>query len=272
MKKSLVFVMMLMVFVACGPKQRVMQKVQGGDLPAKVAILPCINVTNDILGGFVIRNLVHKELTEKYKNYEVQDIVYTDEMLATKGITDGALLGALNNLEICQLLGVDGLIYVDVYDMGMKILPFYHSRYVDFQVRMFNFNRLVWQKPVNIANRVMDLDGAMDAINQVSSGDYKSALENAGTSVGVQALVKVGVATLMEHELKPEFLMGIEEVYRALPYGNSENMKYRKKAEEKLAILNAQKEKEEVLTLGDEVEAEEVLVDVGETGLTTVLD
>lgn len=272
MKKSIIFIIILVLFVSCGTKQRVMQKVQGGDLPAKVAILPSINLTNDILGGFVIRNLIHKELNEKNKNYEIQDIQYTDELLATKGITDGALLSAMSNLELCQLLEVDGLVYIDVYDMGMKILPFYHSRYVDFQVRLFNFNRLVWQKPVNIANRVMDFDGAMDAIDQVSSGKYGDALENVGTSIGVQAAVKIGVATIMEHELKPEFMMGIEEFYRELPYGNSQNEEYKVKAQNKLDVLNSQKVNEEKLTFGDEEECEEILVDINQTGFTEILD
>jgi|GEM_PF-1855305 len=269
MKRYYIVTLLLIVIISCGPKQRVIQKVQAGEVPAKLAILPSINLTNDVLGGFVIRNLVHHQFSLDSKNYSVQDVAYTDELLISRGITDGVLLSALSNLELCQLLGVDGLVFIDVYEMGMKTLPFYHSRYVDFQVRLFNFNRLVWQKPINIANRVMYIDGAIDAVNAISSGDYTKALTDAGVSVGIQTAVKLGIATLMEHELKPEFLMGVEELFRDFPYGNINNQNYILKFNEKLNLLNQQKEAKADLFLEDEnFEVEEVLVDINESGIT----
>lgn len=268
MRRCYIITLLLLAFISCGPRQRVIQKVQGGETPAKLAILPSINLTNDVLGGFVIRNLVHHQFTKDSKNYTVQDVARTDELLISRGITDGVLLNALSNLELCQLLGVDGLVYIDVYDMGMKTLPFYHSRYVDFQVRLFNFNRLVWQKPINIANRVMDIGGALDAAMSIGTGDYSSALTDAGVSVGIQTAVRLGVATLMDHELKPEFLMGIDKLFRAFPYGNMNNQDYLLSFNAKMEILNEQHELGFDLFLDDEVfEAEEVLIDIRESGI-----
>lgn len=273
MKKNLLVVFLILLFVAgCAPKQRVVQKVQGGKPPVKIAILPSINLSNDILGGIVIRNLIYQRFMENNKNYEVQDVAITDALLIGEGISEGGLLNLMSNLELCQLLEVDGLVYIDVYDMGMKILPFYHSRYVDFQVRLYNFDRLVWQKPVNIANRVVDVEGALGAINDISAGNYEDGLVDAGTSVAVQTAVKIGVATLSDHELKPEFLMGVDEFYLDLPVGRSGNMEALVEVNEKLDILNKQKEAGEDLSLGEELEVEEELIDIGETGVNIIND
>lgn len=268
--KRIILVLLLLLLVACAPKNRVVQKVHGGKPPAKLAILPSANLTNDVLGAMLIRNLVYEKLQENNKGYEIQDIALTDSLLLSEGISEGGLLNIMTNLQLCQLLEVDGLLYVDVYDMGMKILPFYHSRYVDFQVRLYSFSRLVWQKPVNIANRVIDVEGAIGALDSITNGQYDEALVDAGSSVAVQAAVKIGTATIADHELKPEFIMGVDEFFRDIPFGTASDMDYLVEVNESLEKLTLQKENGEELDLGEELILEEEEISVEEKGINWI--
>ena len=115
MKKIFVLLIMILSLVSCAEKKRLIQKTQIGRAPAKLAILPSTNISNDILGGFVIRNLTYKKFQENYKGYEVQDIATTDSILISEGVSDGGLLNLFTPLELCQMLGVDGLLYIDIY-------------------------------------------------------------------------------------------------------------------------------------------------------------
>ncbi len=268
--KRIILTLLLLLLVACTPKNRIVQKVQGGKPPAKLAILPSTNLTNDVLGAMLIRNLVYEKLQKNNKGYEIQDLALTDSILLSEGINEGGLLNIMTHLQLCQLLGVDGLLYVDVYDMGMKILPFYHSRYVDFQVRLYTFSRLVWQKPVNIANRIIDVKGALGAIDSINEGSYDEVLIDAGSSVAVQTAVKIGTATVAEHELKPEFIMGVDDFFRDIPFGSGGDMDYLIKVNENLDTLTEQKEAGEELDLGEELILEEEEISVGEKGINLV--
>ena len=69
MKKIFVLLIMILSLVSCAEKKRLIQKTQIGRAPAKLAILPSTNISNDILGGFVIRNLTYKKFQENYKGY-----------------------------------------------------------------------------------------------------------------------------------------------------------------------------------------------------------
>lgn len=267
MKKIFVLLIMILSLVSCAEKKRLIQKTQIGRAPAKLAILPSTNISNDILGGFVIRNLTYKKFQENYKGYEVQDIATTDSILISEGVSDGGLLNLFTPLELCQMLGVDGLLYIDIYDMGMKITPFYHSRYIDAQYREFNFSKLVWQRPIKIANRVMDIHGALNAISNIANGNLGDAFTDMAGNMAIQGLVKLGTATLFEHELKPEMLMVTDEMIVNMPYGSVNDMEYLESVHNNLIKLDKQKEKKEVLTFGDEEKVEEEEITITSKGI-----
>lgn len=270
MKKIIVILILLLFVTACAEKKRLIQKTQVGKPPAKLAILPSTNLSNDVLGGFVLRNLTYSKLQGNPKGYEIQDLVTTDSILISEGISDGGLLHLFSPLELCQILGVDGLLYIDIYKMGMKITPFYHSRYIDSQYRMFNFSKIVWQRPISIANRVIDINGAVNALSNIANGDYGEALGSAAGQIIAQTVVKIGTATLFEHELKPEMLMAVEELIVNMPYGSYSNIEYLDTVNTNLEKLDKQKEAKETLSLGDEEVIEEEEINIQSTGLNIV--
>lgn len=270
MKKIIFILILLLAFTGCAEKKRLIQKVQNGKPPAKLAILPSTNLSNDVLGGFVIRNLTYKKLQENSKGYEIQDISTTNLLLESEGISDGGLLKLFTPIELCQILGVDGLLYVDVYEMGMKITPFYHSRYIYTQYRMFNFSNLIWQKPISIANRVVDINGAINAISNIANGRIGDALGDMAGQMIVQGLVKIGTATLFEHELKPEMIMVTNDLSNSMPYGNFGNMDYLETVNKNLDKLNEQKKLKQALLLGDEQEAKEEEITIQAEGINII--
>lgn len=270
MKKLLLILMVLLVFTSCAEKKRIIQKTQYGKPPAKLAILPSENLSNDVLGGFVLRNLTYKKLQLNNKNFEIQDISTTDSLLISEGITDAGLLKLFSTNELCQILSVDGLLYIDIYTMGMKITPFYHSRYIDSQYRMYNFSNLVWQKSINIANRVVDINGAINALNNIANGRIGEALGDAAGQMLVQGIVKIGTATLFEHELKPEMVLVTDDLLLNLPYGSNNNVEYLETVNKKLDKLTELKEKKEPLILGDELEVQLEEVTIVENGINVI--
>jgi hypothetical protein len=227
-------------------------QVDGGPPPARLAILPANNFSNDVLGGYVQRNLIYKALKENPRGYLVQNINTTNERLINAGITDGALLSAFHPLELCEILDVDGLLYIDIYDMGIKSLPFYNSRYIYLNVRLYNFEKFIWQKVVNINNRHIDIEGALDSIDKISQGKVKEAFKKAGDSVATQVIVKLGIATLFEHELKPEMLMAVDDIVSIIPKGRSQNNKYWKEVDSKLKELHLKAKNNEELVPAEE--------------------
>ena len=267
MKKIIILLIIIMGITGCAEKKRLIQKTQEYTAPAKLAILPSVNLSNDVLGGIVIRNLTYTTLKEENKNYDVQDIDITDSLLNDEGISEGGLLNLFTPLELCQILGVDGLLYVDVYDMGMKVIPFYHSRYIDVQYRMYNFSKIMWQKPIKIANRVMDIKGAINAISNIADKNYKDVAKDVVGNVALQEAVKIGTATLFEHELKPEMILVTNELKNDIPFGNSKNVNYCQNINEKLEILNEQKKSNSKLSLGDEEEVQEEEIKIVSNGV-----
>lgn len=270
MRKILFIMITLLVFTSCAEKKRVVQKTQYGRPPAKIAILPSENLSNDVLGGFVLRNLTYKSLQENNKNYDIQDISATDSLLISEGITDAGLLKLFSPNELCQLLSVDGLLFIDIYNMGMKITPFYHSRYVETQYKLYNFSNLVWQKPINIANRVVDVEGAVNAIKNISNGKIGEALGSAATQMAVQGLIKIGTATLFEHELKPEMLLVTSDFILNVPSGSKNDLEYVESVNKKLEKLTALKAEKKPLLLGDEEESETEEVTVQSGGINVI--
>lgn len=267
MKKTFLLLLILVLVTGCAEKKRLIQKTQIGTPPVRLAILPSTNQTNDILGGIVLRNVTYKRFQEQNRNYDIQDITQTDDFLISQGITDGNLLKLFTPTELCQILHVDGLLFIDIYEMGMKTLPFYHSRYIDTQYRMYNFSKLVWQKPIKIANRYVDVAGGIKAIDNLANGKYESLIENSLTSVGVQQIIKLGTATFFEHELKPEMTMVVDDLIESIPYGNKSSVEEIKRVEEILKVLDSKKKKGEKISLGDEEVVEEYEIKVNSQGV-----
>lgn len=239
MKKLFILLTTIIIFNACS-STRVRLVPQGGKPPAKLAVVIPNNETNDLLGGYVLRNLFHKELVRiGGKGYIIQPRKKTDKLLNEAGLTDGGQIDhVFTPLEVCQILGVDGLVYIDIEEIGIKILPFYHSRYIVANYRLYNFNRLVWQKPVNITNRVVEIKKAINTISDISNGDYDKAAQKVGTSVGVQIAAKVIIATAFDHELKPELILNMQQAVSSIPYGSKFDKLYLKLVKKRLEKLD----------------------------------
>ncbi|TDT71416.1 putative lipoprotein DUF799 [Hypnocyclicus thermotrophus] len=250
--KTFYILLIIINFISCEPKKTFIMQVDGGPPPARLAILPANNFSNDVLGGYVQRNLLYKSLKQNPKGYLIQNIKTTNERLINAGITDGALLSAFHPLELCEILDVDGLLYIDIYDMGIKSLPFYNSRYIYLNVRLYNFEKFIWQKVININNRHIDIEGALDSIDNISQGKVKEAFKKAGDSVTTQVIVKLGIATLFEHELKPEMKMVVNKIISVIPRGRSSNNKYWKKVDSKLKELHLKAKNNEELVPKEE--------------------
>ncbi len=230
--KRLVFCVVLsIIFVSCSSTRKVL-KSETNKSPAKLAILPIDNYTNDVNGSRILREVIYKTLLENSKGYEVQDIETTDALLRDVGITDGGQLKIISPIEISEVLGVDGLLYLKLDQMELLTLPFYHVRRIDCTYGLYNLGKLVREKPILVANRFVDVYGIFQTLDNPNKGGER-ALKGMAIGQGVR-FVTAGIA---EHELKPEMYMVSTEILSNLPKGSADDKGYLKEVENTLEDL-----------------------------------
>ena len=261
-RSGILWLFLILTFTGCS-SSRALLKSETTEAPAKIAVLPVDNLTNDVAEAQIIRQVIQATLVENYKGYQVQSLEETDELLRNAGLTDGGQLNVFHPIELNEILGVDGLLYLDLTELELLTLPFYHVRRADLTYRLYNMGRLYKEKPVVIANRFIDIYGVLKTIEDPSAG-----AERALTGMAIGQGVRFVTAGIADHELKPEMIMVATEILNGLPNGQTDNIGYVEKVEEELTGLRTRIEAGDTIAPEGYEEKERVEAEIQEGGIT----
>jgi len=256
---KLFLLFILLIFIGCTPKKNFVLKPTSSISPAKLAILPINNNTNDVAGGFVFREIIYNSFKQNNCRYDIQNFKKTDKLLNEAGITDGGQLQFLKPIELSEILGVDGLLYIDLDELDFLTYPYYHTRSVKGTFSLYNFDKLVWIKPIRIAIKYFGIKSALDTISGAISGDddkLNNGMTQAGLDIAIHQGIKYATIVGFNHELSPEMVMVSEKLSSVIPKGNQNNLIYVKQIEKKIKYLkNKVSNNESIIT--DEMYIEE---------------
>jgi hypothetical protein len=190
---------------SCGPSAKFMAP--DYSRPQKVALLPTINQTNDVKGGIVFRNLLYKKLKKK-KYANLQEISWTDATLNQAGITDGGQLPTLDPTELLEMLGVDGIIYIELVKCENTPLNLFESGKVKANFKLYiPPAKLIWED-----EREQKAKSHSAKLGQGLSKFFKSYGEKVSEDLKEQA----AEAWLKDHELKDEMEKLIKKSLKTL--------------------------------------------------------
>lgn len=239
-KYKLFLLFFLLIFIGCTSTKNYVLKATPSMPPAKLAILPINNNTNDIAGGSIFRKLIFKDFQQKNSGYKIQDIEETDKLLNEAGITDGGQLQFFRPIELSEILGVDGLLYIDLDELKFLTYPYYHTRSVKGTFFLYNFEKLIWVKPIRVATKYFGLKSMFDTVNGAISGDsdrLNNGLTQAGVDIAIHQGIKYATIAGFKHELIPEMSLVSEKLFDNIPRGSQANLSYVKKSEDEIKYL-----------------------------------
>lgn len=123
-----------------------------------IAVLPFDNASNELDAADIMQKKVYLAL--KPSVYRVSDIKETNELLKTRGITEGGQLPALDPKLIAQDLKVQALMYGEVENFGYVNIGFYTERKVALSLRLINgtTGEKMWENSKSAATRKFTLD------------------------------------------------------------------------------------------------------------------
>lgn len=241
MKRYKLFLLfILLIFIGCTSKKNFVLKATPSISPAKLAILPINNNTNDVAGGFIFREIVDNNFKQNNHGYDIQDLKKTDKLLNQAGITDGGQLRFLRPIELSEILGVDGLLYIDLDELDFMTYPYYHTRSVQGTFFLYNFEKLIWVKPIRIAIKYFGISSALDTISGVISGDsdkLNDGMTQAGIDIAIHQGIKYATIAGLDHELAPEMALVCQKLSNVIPRGSQSNLSYVKQSENEMKYL-----------------------------------
>jgi len=266
MKKYKLFLLfILLIFIGCTPKQDFVLKATPSISPAKLAILPVNNNTNDVAGGFIFRKVVYNNFEQDNAGYDIQDIKKTDELLNEAGITDGGQLQFLKPIELSEILGVDGLLYTDLDELDFMTYPYYHTRSVKGTFLLYNFEKLVWVKPIRVAIKYFGVSSAINTISGAINGDsdqLNEGITRAGIDIAVHQGIKYATIAGLDHELAPEMALVSKKLSDVIPRGSRANPAYVKQSEDEVKYLREKISNKESIVTDDMYIEEKEKIDV----------
>ena len=168
-------------------------------MPERIAVLPTINQTTDVLGGIVFRHLLYIELEDEYAEY-LLSLESVDTLLNEEGITDGGQLNTIEQDQLFQILNANGLLYIDLLACEYQTLGISETRRVKARFRLISpSNHILWDYECEVDEG----KSAFDTFFQLL-GDPKEALKDTAEDFGKQIAEKGGRMWLLQHALKPE--------------------------------------------------------------------
>lgn len=180
--------------------------------PERVAILPAINQTTDVAGGIVFRNLLYKKLMDKEYTRVIPNN-HVDSLLNLQGITDGGQLVAIKDEELFRVLGVDGLIYLELLECTYQSLGISETRHVktNLALKLYPGNK-IWEDEREIKE-------GKSIFQTIFSGilDPIGTLSQTAQDLTLQYTIKGLNMWLLDHELKPEMDEIINTSFNTLP-------------------------------------------------------
>jgi hypothetical protein len=232
MKKGVLSILLLLVFLSGCSSRRMVLRSETKIPPAKLAILPINNLTNDVAGAQALREIIYNALKNNPKGYEIQNIEMTDEFLVEEGITDGGQLKLVHPIETSEILGTDGLLYIDLEELSLLTLPFYHVRKICLTYRLYNMGRIYKEIPLIVANRFLDINGILKTLDDPSEG-----LTAAAEGIAIHQGVRLLTASLGKHELQPEMGLISMKLLNTIPIGMAGNKEYKEQMEKDILYL-----------------------------------
>jgi len=181
-------------------------------MPDRIAVLPTINQTTDVLGSIVFRNLFYLELMKEYSAYLIP-LEKVDTLLNEEGITQGGQLAAIENQELIQILKADGLLYITLLACDYQTLGISETRRVEAHFTLISsLNDSLWDFEYEVDQGKSVADSFLGLL-----GDPKSFLKDTAEDFGKQLAQKGGRMWLLSHPLNPEMNIVIEEAVDDLP-------------------------------------------------------
>jgi hypothetical protein len=181
-------------------------------MPDRIAVLPTINQTTDVLGGIVFRNLFYLDLMEDYSAYLIP-LENVDTLLNEEGITQGGQLAAVENQELINILKADGLLYITLLACDYQTLGISETRRVKAHFTLITtLNDSLWDVEYEVDQGKSAADTFFGLL-----GDPKSFLKDTAEDFGRQLARKGGRMWLLTHPLKPEMDIVIDDAVDDLP-------------------------------------------------------
>ena len=145
--------------------------------PVKIAVLPFSNLSVDMQGPLVIRNVLETRLAaSQYELANSQDI---DEKLKSLGITDGGQINATTPQKLGLLLDTEALVYGELVEFKNMNIGVYSNRVVEAKLKLVDAKtgQTIWEAQKKYSNKKFGLD--KDAIrDNLVSGYANKMLEN----------------------------------------------------------------------------------------------
>lgn len=253
MKKYKLFLLFVfLIFIGCTPKKNYVLKAIPSISPAKLAILPINNNTNDVAGGLVFRNIIFNDFQKNNYGYKIQDLEKTDKLLNEAGISDGGQLRFLRPIELSEILGVDGLLYIDLDELNFMTYPYYHNRSVKATFFLYNFEKLIWVKPIRVAIKYFGISSMLDTINGAINGDSQKlndGITQTAIDIAIHQGIKYTTIVGFNHELIPEMTLIGKKLSSIIPRGSKDNLDYVKKSDIEIKFLRDKiNNKESIIT------------------------
>lgn len=148
--------------------------------PARVAVLPLNNITNDLDGPEIVRYWFGQRLSDK-KGYTIVPPEEVARVLKDDfGVTDGGQLAAVTPKELGAKLGADALIYGELLEFTYQTTGFLNTRKVRAKFRMVSAadGQLLWEAEGVGANSTATLS---------SSQAFKAGLSALGGQLAEKA-------------------------------------------------------------------------------------
>jgi len=253
-RRKILLVFILLIFVSCASRKELVLKATPYRTPTTLAILPVNNNTNDVAGGFVFRQIIYNHFSENNLGYRIQNSEKTDKLLNEAGITDGGQLQFLKPIEICEILGVDGLLYIDLDELDLMTYPYYHNRSVQGTFMLYNFEKLVWVNPMRVAVKYYGLSSALDTVSGAINGDsdqLNKGLTEAGVEIAIHQGIKFATIAGLKHELAPEMSILGRDLLNILPRGNFSNREYVEESDLEIKLLREKVSKKQSIVSDD---------------------
>lgn len=196
------FLLLFTVFYGCALPRHYVQPDPANPIKT-VAVLPMANHTNDVEGPETVREIFAKKLTERcyiFKPIQEVNQILKDEM----GITLGSQLDMTNPQELGKKLGVDGVIYGDLYNFEEKITGVLNIRRAraGFKLIDAKTGQVMWGKGQGVKSETKMTKGNAGAVADVASGLSKAQDKREKSDAAVYS----GLSEW--HDLPPEAAMG----------------------------------------------------------------
>ena len=206
MKKSYFFVLFIIALISCKPSPRFISP--DYKRPARAAILPTINQTNDVKGSLLIRHIFYQQMKKK-KYTDILDINSVDSILNNEGITDGGQLSLISQNELFKTLNVDGLFYIELLLCETTLLDDDELGKVKVNLKLYRpQSKLIWEDERE--------EKAKHGSSSSSSGLSDMFAKFIGKTVA-KVVLQGTLSWILDHELKPEMDRLIKKSIKTIP-------------------------------------------------------